>query len=177
MARRIHMGTLARPHGIKGEICVDWYADSPSLLDGPFWLQAGDAPPRPARARSWRMHKGRPLLLLEGVTDRNDIEALRGQKILVDRDLLPPVDEDEVYVEDVLGFAVILPDGSRLGVLDHVEYPAGLEVWSIVTDDGKEVLFPAEASFIEGFDLGGECIHIAPPEGLLDIYLGGDEQA
>ena len=38
MARRIHMGTLARPHGIKGEICVDWYADSPSLLDGPFWL-------------------------------------------------------------------------------------------------------------------------------------------
>lgn len=51
------------------------------------------------------MHKGRPLLLLEGVTDRNDIEALRGQKILVDRDLLPPVDEDEVYVEDVLGFA------------------------------------------------------------------------
>ena len=162
MARRIHMGTLARPHGIKGEICVDWYADSPSLLDGPFWLQAGDAPPRPARARSWRMHKGRPLLLLEGVTDRNDIEALRGQKILVDRDLLPPVDEDEVYVEDVL---------------DHVEYPAGLEVWSIVTDDGKEVLFPAEASFIEGFDLEGECIHIAPPEGLLDIYLGGDEQA
>ena len=146
MARRIHMGTLARPHGIKGEICVDWYADSPSLLDGPFWLQAGDAPPRPDRARSWR-------------------------------DLLPPVDEDEVYVEDVLGFAVILPDGSRLGVLDHVEYPAGLEVWSIVTDDGKEVLFPAEASFIEGFDLEGECIHIAPPEGLLDIYLGGDEQA
>jgi 16S rRNA processing protein RimM len=52
-----------------------------------------------------------------------------------------------------------------------------LPVWSIVTDDGKEVLFPAEASFIEGFDLEGERIHIAPPEGLLDIYLGGDEQA
>ena len=99
MARRIHMGTLARPHGIKGEICVDWYADSPSLLDGPFWLQAGDAPPRPARARSWRMHKGRPLLLLEGVTGRNDIEALRGQKILVDRDLLPPVDWDQLRSE------------------------------------------------------------------------------
>ena len=47
----------------------------------------------------------------------------------------------------------------------------------IVTDDGKEVMFPAEASIIEGFDLEGECIHIAPPEGLLDIYLGGDEQA
>ena len=59
--------------------------------------------------------QGPPLLLLEGVTGRNDIEALRGQKILVDRDLLPPVDDDEVYVEDVLGFAVMLPDGTRLG--------------------------------------------------------------
>ena len=77
MARRIHMGTLARPHGIKGEICVDWYADSPSLLDGPFWLQAGDAPPRPARARSWRMHKGRPLLLLaRGDDAREALTAL-----------------------------------------------------------------------------------------------------
>ena len=37
----IHMGTLARPHGIKGEICIDWHADSPLLLDAPLWLQNG----------------------------------------------------------------------------------------------------------------------------------------
>ena len=43
------MGTLARPHGIKGEICIDWYADSPLLLTTPLWIQAGDAAPRPVR--------------------------------------------------------------------------------------------------------------------------------
>ena len=50
----IHMGTLARPHGIKGEICIDWHADSPLLLDVPLWLQAGNGAPRRVRAMACR---------------------------------------------------------------------------------------------------------------------------
>ena len=41
-----------RDSGIKGEICIDWHADSPLLLDAPLWLQAGDEPPRLVRALS-----------------------------------------------------------------------------------------------------------------------------
>lgn len=95
---------------------------------------------------SCRMHKGRPLLLLEGITDRNMAEALRGQKILLDRADLPEPGEDEAYLEDLLGCDVLLPEGRRLGRLDHFEYPAGQEIWAIVTDQGDEVLFPAGRS-------------------------------
>lgn len=167
----IHMGTLARPHGIKGEICIDWHADSPLLLELPFWLQAGDEPPRRARALSCRLHKGRPLLLLEGVTDRNTAEALRGHKILVDRADLPQPGEDEAYLEDLLGCDVLLPDGRRLGRLDHLEYPAGQEIWAIAADRDVEVLFPARPEFIAAFDLKARTVTIDPPEGLLEIYL------
>lgn len=138
----------------------------------PFWLQARDEPPRRARALSCRMHKGRPLLLLEGITDRNMAEALRGQKILLDRADLPEPGEDEAYLEDLLGCDVLLPEGRRLGRLDHFEYPAGQEIWAIVTDQGDEVLFPARPEFITGFDLAARTVSIDPPEGLLEIYLG-----
>lgn len=168
----IHMGTLARPHGIKGEICIDWHADSPLLLDAPLWLQAGDEPPRRVRVLSRREHKGRPLLLLEGVTDRTAAEALRGQKILMSRDSLPPPDEDEAYLEDLLGCEVLLPGGRRLGRLDHVEYPADQEIWVVVTDQDREILFPAQPCFIVGFDLDARTVTIDPPEGLLEVYLG-----
>lgn len=175
MPQWIHLGTLLRPHGIKGEICIEWYADSPALLDAPLCLEVGKRPPYPARIVSHRQHKGRPLVMLEGVADRNAAEALRGARLLIHHDSLPAPDEDEIYVEDLLGCAVLLPDGSRLGRLDHVEYPApDKEIWSILTDDGKEVLFPAEACFIEGFDLtdpDAPTVTIAPPPGLLDIYL------
>lgn len=77
------------------------------------------------------------------MADRNAVEGLRGCKLLTKREALPEPEDDEVYLED-LGGDVFLPDGKRLGRLDHFEeYPAGLEVWVIMTDDDREVLFPA----------------------------------
>jgi len=172
----IHMGTLARPHGIKGEICIDWHADSPLLLSTPLWLQRGGETPRRLKMQAVRSHQGRPLALFEGVGDRTAAEALRGGKLLMRREDLPETDDDEVYLEDLLGCDVLLPDGSRVGRLDHFEYPAGLEMWVIVTDDGREVLFPARPEFIAGFDMQGSSVCINPPEGLLDIYLSDDAQ-
>lgn len=169
----IHMGTLARPHGIKGEIRVDWYADSPELLKKPFFLQAGGGPPRPASCAAVRFHKGRPLVLLEGVRDRTAAEGLRGVRILVRRADLPDLDEDEVYLHDILGLDVLEDaTGRRLGVLEHVEFPNGQEVWSIRTDDDREILFPAVEEFIADFDLEAGFVRIAPPPGLLELYLG-----
>ena len=87
------MGTLARPHGIKGEICIDWYADSPLLLSTPLWLQKGKDAPRRVKIAAVRSHKERPLLQLEGVADRTAAEALRGCKLMMQREDLPEPDE------------------------------------------------------------------------------------
>lgn len=167
----IQMGTLARAHGIRGELSVDWHADSPLLADMPLWLRDGGGHVRKVRLCSVRRHKGRPLVLLEGVDDRTAAEALRGCVLLVRRDVLPAVREGEAYVRDLQGCRAVLPDGTVLGVIDHFEYPAGREIWVILTDDGREVLFPARPEFIVAFDLAASAVHIAPPEGLLDIYL------
>ena len=102
------------------------------LLDTPLWLQKGKDAPRRVKIAAVRSHKERPLLLLEGVADRTAAEALRGCKLFVRREDLPEPDDDEVYLEDLLGCDVILPDGARIGRLDHFEYPAGLEMWVIM---------------------------------------------
>lgn len=169
----VHTGTLTRPHGIKGEICVDWYADSPELLQGPVFLQAGKETPRPVKIVSVRLHKGQPLVRMEGIEDRTAAEGLRGVRLLVRREDLPEPDEDEAYLHDLLGLDVLEDaTGRRLGVLEHVEFPNGQEVWSIRADDGKEILFPAVEEFITAFDLEAGHIRITPPPGLLEIYLG-----
>ena len=168
----IHMGTLGRPHGIKGEICVDWYADSPAPLSATFYLQTGNEPPRRVQGARVRMHQGRPLLLLPQVADRSAAEVLRGVRVLVARDALPPLEEDEAYIHDIIGFSVINDEtGQRIGVLETVEFPAGQDVWTIRTQDGREVLFPAVEDFIAAFDMPAREVRILPPPGLLDIYL------
>lgn len=66
----------------------------------------------------------------------------------------------------------LMRTGSRLGTLEQVLFHGEQEVWVIVTPDGREVLFPAVPEFVPDIDLDAEIIRIAPPEGLLELYLG-----
>ena len=167
----VQLGVVARPHGIRGELAVDWFAEA-SPADFPqLWLCGGGVEPRAVAVRGSRRHKGRPLLLLAGVESRDAAEALRGTALCVPRAELPEPAVDEAYLADLIGAAILLPDGSRLGRLDHVEMPAGQEVWAIRTDAGPEILFPARPEFIRAFDLKKREVTIDPPPGLLDVYL------
>lgn len=165
------LGTVARPHGLRGELVLDWHADAPPGDFPHLWLCRRGTAPRAVALRASRAHKGRPLMLLEGVTTRDEAEALRGVGLCVPRAELPEPPEGEAYLADLLGADVLLADGSRIGRLDHVEMPAGREVWSILTDEGREILFPARPDFIRSFDLKGRRVCIDPPPGLLDVYL------
>lgn len=168
----IHMGNLTRPHGLKGEVCVDWFGDDTGLLQGPFYLQAGDSPPKPAKAKAVRMHKGQALLLLENISDRTAAESLRGLKILIHTNDLPELDDEAVYLHTIIGLEVVLDStGLSIGTLDHVEFPAGQELWAIAHPSGKEILLPAVEDFIVAFEVEEGRIRVEPPEGLLELYL------
>ncbi len=169
----VEIGTLARPHGIRGEVRVNYYADSPDLLrGGNVYLQAGNRPPRKVEVDTLRMHQGTPLVRFVEAPDRTTAEFLRGQTLLVPEASLPELDEDEVYLHDMLGLSVVLDaTGEQLGTLDHVLFHGEQEVWSILTPDGKEILLPAVPEFVADIDLDAEIIRIAPPEGLLELYL------
>ena len=168
----VEIGTLARPHGIRGEIRVNYYADSLELLRGDVvYLQAGNKPPRKMEIDTVRMHQGTPLIRFVEAPDRTAAEFLRGQTLLIPESALPELDEDEVYLHDMLGLSVVLDaTGQKLGVLDHVLFHGEQELWSILTPEGKEILLPAVPEFVADIDLDTEIIRITPPEGLLEPY-------
>lgn len=171
--RFIQIGLLTRPHGLKGEVCVDYYADSPFLLKGVVYLRAGKAAPKAYTVKASRIHKEKPLLLFEGIADRTAAETLRGRELLVTKDQLPPLSEDEVYLYELMGLAVhVEGQDTPLGTLEDIQMPGGQELWVIRTPDGREVLFPAAPELVTDIDLDAGIARIAPPEGLLELYLG-----
>ncbi|WP_461208416.1 ribosome maturation factor RimM [Desulfocurvus sp. DL9XJH121] len=167
---------IAKPHGIRGEVSVIYHGDSPLLLEHvpALFLRPGNGtrPPRRARVASWRPHQGRVLARFEGVEDRDAAEALRGHEILVRPEDLPEPGEDELYLYEIEGLTVLLEDGSVLGEIAEVVFPGGQEVWSVRTPDGREVLLPVAEEFVTDVDLDEGRVTVAPPPGLLDIYLG-----
>ncbi len=170
------LGRLAKPHGVKGDIRVDYYADSADLLDKPLMLRAGRFAPRPIRVRDWHLWKDQLILGIEGCNDRSAAEQLRGQELLIDASFLPEPEEDEPYLRDLIGLSVRLEDGTTVGELEDVDFPAGQEMWVIRAPEesgGYEILFPAVPEFVRDIDLSAGTATIAPPEGLLDLYRDG----
>lgn len=173
------LGRLMKPHGIKGAIRVEYYAESPELLEKPLMLRAGRFAPRPVRIREWSLWKDQLILTIEGIDDRTKAEQMRGQELLIDASFLPEADDDEPYLRDLIGLTVKLENGDIVGELEDVDFPAGQEMWVIrapESEGGHEILLPAVPEFVLDIDLSAEVVTIAPPEGLLDLYCGSSMQ-
>ena len=175
LQKLVLVGRITKAHGVKGEVGITLFAESPDILRGEVFLQKGvSAVPEPLRVASIRGHHGNLLVHFEGVKDRNQAELLRGAEILILRQKLPELDEEEAYLADMLGLAVFVKqDGSPsfLGHIENIDAPAGQELWSITTQKGEEVLLPAVPEFIIDIDLEKGEVLIAPPLGLLELYL------
>lgn len=178
----ILVGTVVKPHSIRGELCVEYYADSPFLLDqavavfvcpvNPETDQPLRTPAKGEQVLSWREHKGRILLRLKFVADRNKAEELRNFGVFIREEDFPPLDDDDVYLYQLEGCDALLPDRSLLGRIEGFLMPsAEQEIMVIRTPGGKEVLLPVTDETLLEFDLDAGWVEVAPPEGLLDIYL------
>lgn len=172
--RLVIVGAVVKPHGIRGELCIDSHADSPLLFErvGRVFLRRGKAPAREFAVRASRVHQDRVLLTLEGVADRDAAEALRGFDLSVAATDLPEPEDHGLYLHELEGLAVRLPDGTPLGTLEGFLFAAGQETWSIRHPSGREILLPADPAFVRDIDLDAGVAVVEPPEGLLDLYLG-----
>lgn len=168
----IFLGKVTRPHGVNGFVAVILRLDNLEILDAlkDVYLVRDQGRVR-SRLVAWRPARSGALLLFQGTDDRNAAEALVGSDIYIHPDALPRDDPNDIYLDQLPGYRVILPDGVLLGHIREVIVPAGQEIWLIVTDSGQEVMFPAEPEFVLNIDQQNRLVRIAPPDGLLEIYL------
>lgn len=171
----IQVGLIIKPHGLRGEVCVDYFADSPFLVQKYVWLKKGNAPLARHAVTASRTHKGRLLITLDDCRDRNAAEDLRNVAVFVPKEELPELTEEEVYLHTLEGLSVVLAEsGSYLGTIDGFQFTLGSEVWHIRTEDNREVLFPVAEEFVTSIDLDAGVVTISPPPGLLELYLESD---
>lgn len=167
------VGTVVKPHGIRGEVCVEHYADSPELFQRGQIVFLGQPRKKNTRLsiRTVRQHKGRLLLTLQGVDDRNAAELLRGAELYVPESQLPELDDGDFYLRDLLGLTVQQADGTELGVLERFFEAPGQITWVVIHSSGREILLPAVDAFVDDIDLESGIITVQPPEGLVELYL------
>jgi 16S rRNA processing protein RimM len=164
---RICVGRIASAHGVQGLIRINSYTEEPRDVAayGPVTDEDGE---RMFELEVKRMTKTQVLVRIKGVMDRNAAEALRGIRLYVSRDVLPPPADDEFYWEDLVGLAAQTVDGKSLGsVLSVQEFGAG-EMLEIGSRNGGTTLVPFTRDIVPQVDLQAAKIVIDPPLGLLE---------
>ena len=137
--RRIALAAVAGAHGIKGELRLKLFTDSLDSLKRHDRIYVGGASRHLAEVRKSGQT---PIARIEGISDRNEAEALRGSLIEVDRSALPPLEEGEYYHADLIGLPAVDNSGNDAGTVVAVEnYGAG-DLLEIEDAAGKRSLIP-----------------------------------
>jgi 16S rRNA processing protein RimM len=166
---RIVIGKVSRPHGMKGEIRIEYFnPENPHFFSRyqMIFIQGDKGSPQPYRPIAVRPHKKFILALLEGVGTREEAEQLKGKAVLVDSADLPPLDEDEYYWHEILGMQVVTEEGGNVGKITEI-LPTGSNDVYVVREGKKESLIPAIKDVIISIDKKARTIVIRPFEGLL----------
>jgi 16S rRNA processing protein RimM len=112
--------------------------------------------------------KGVVLAHISGIGDRDQAEALRGMRLYLPREALPPIDEEEYYHADLIGLAAHLADGTEIGRIQAVhDFGAG-DCLEIARPKGPPLMAPFTRAVVPVVDVEGGRVVIEPPPGLLD---------
>lgn len=166
----ISIARIARPQGVRGEVVADILTDFPerfAALDE-VTLRRGDQLIGPLRLEQHRFHKGRVLLKFAGYDDADRAEELRGASLVIDRDDLVELDDDEYFVFDLEGCEVVTTDAQPLGVVAQVE-DYGAAPLLLVRNQSREWLIPLTRDICPDVDIANKKIVVNPPDGLLDL--------
>jgi 16S rRNA processing protein RimM len=132
----ILVGRVAGPFGVRGELKITAYTEEPLAL---------------LRYRELKREDGAPALTLESgraaqdtvvaraaeVQTREQADAIKGLRLFVPRSVLPPPDEDEFYLADLIGLRAEDPEGAELGRVKAVQNHRAGDILEIDPGEGR----------------------------------------
>ena len=154
----LEIGRISKAHGLRGELVATLISDRPErVAPGAVWYL--DEGPRSVVAI--RSHQHRWIVTLSGVDTREDADLLHGQIIRGE----PIVDDEAMWVHELVGASVQTPDGRSWG-----------QVRAVVANPASDLLELSDGTlvpevFVTDFSQLPQLVVIDPPVGLLEDDL------
>lgn len=153
----IEAGEIVTTHGVRGEVKVLTWLDSPELLCEFDRCRIGG---REFKMESVRVQKTCNLVKLSGVDTMEAAQAMRGKVVELYRE---DIDEDVIFGAELIGVEVYEEDVLLGKVTDVLDYP-GNSVY--VVSGEHEYMIPAVNQFILSTDLDANRMQVKLIEGM-----------
>jgi len=167
-----YLGKIAKKFSFKGEVLLYLDTDQPELYENmesvfvdlgknlvPFFIETA------------QLHKGDFLRVkFEDVDSEAEADEILGSEVYLPLSALPPLEGNQFYFHEIIGFAVedqrLGPIGEIVGVNDTTAQPLFEIEWNT-----RQILVPMIDDFIIEVNRAQKKIVLNTPEGLVDLYL------
>ena len=101
----VEIGKVVNTFGIKGELKIvseSDFVDYRYAVGKTIFLKMRSVL-KEVKVSSFRIHKGNILITIENILDINEVEKFIGAVVLADKNDVPPLEDGEFYIDDVVG--------------------------------------------------------------------------
>lgn len=165
----LEIGQIVGTHGVRGELRVQPWCDSPDFFKKFKTLYFDAHGERPVGVVSARAHGNIVLLCLQDCGSVESAAALRG-RVLFMRRSDAKLKEGAYFIAELIGCRVIDADNDDIcyGTLNDVSQTGANDVWHITDGNGREHLIPAIPDVVKTVDVETGVVTISPLKGLFD---------
>lgn len=157
----LQAGKIVSTHGVRGEVKILPWADSPEFLLQFSTLYINGQPYPVEHAR---VQKTCVLCKLAGIDTVEAAAALRDAVVSIER-AQATLPQGAIFIADLIGLPVY--DGERcIGTLREVLSLPSNDVYVVCDENGHEHLIPAVPEFVLARDLDAGCIRVRLIEGM-----------
>lgn len=163
---KLNIGSVQRPHGIRGEVKVYPKTEFVKERFEPGLLVDLDlnGKVQQLEIESSRLHQGSVLVKFKGLDSLNDVEFYHKAELYIGKEHRHPLPKGEYYFSDLEGcdvYSDLVKIGVVVQMLDNPAHP----IMRIKMDD-REVLVPYNKAFVAGVFMDVKRIDINWMEGL-----------
>lgn len=163
----IETGKIVGTHGVRGEMRVQPWCDTPQVLTGFKKLYLDKDGTDCLKIKTSRVHGNVCLVKADGIDTIEQAEAYRGRVLYIDRNDMK-LEKGQYLIDDIIGCSVVDAETQTVyGTVSDVSQTGANDVWHI-TKDGKEYLMPNIPQFVKNVDIDSAVISVTPIKGVFD---------
>ena len=158
------VGKIVGCYGVNGYLKFFSYIENENVLKSidNFFIENSNNKKNTHKPLMLKKYKRGFLLLLEGINNRNLAEQFVGKEVFTNNNILPKLDEDTYYWNDLLGISVF-ENNKPIGKIASVIETGTNDVY-IVKNEKEEILIPALNSYVLSVDIKNKRMDVKLPE-------------
>lgn len=163
----LEIGRIVGTHGVRGEMRVEPWCDSPEFMKK-FKVLYYDDKGNSSVEVACRPHGNIVLVKAKGIETVEQAQAMRG-KILFIKRADAKLQKGDFFIQDLIGCKVVDADTQVCyGEISDVSQTGANDVWHVTNGNGQEYLMPAIPPVIKDTDVEKGIVTVTPLKGIFD---------